>query len=121
MTTAIDRAAMTLAIGRARAESADSRERIEEILAREGFAEAGETAAYWAQDTALRLRPWQTPPCWVHDIEGELAAGDDGDDVHGRKRAARLLRRMRDLGISRWHPDPVAAIAEAEAAAAAGS
>jgi hypothetical protein len=33
---------------------------------------------------------------------------------HGWRAAALLLQRMLDAGVSRWHPDPLAAIAEAE-------
>jgi hypothetical protein len=42
--------------------------------------------------------------------------GPDPDD--GRPEAAKLLREMLALGISRWHPDPLAAIEEAKKAAA---
>ena len=36
------------------------------------------------------------------------------DDIHGNKPALRLLQEMLDLGISRWHPDPLAAIEAAK-------
>ena len=57
-----------------------------------------EFAAYGCQIDALKLKPWQTPPCYC-DGEGD-APGD------------RLLRRMLKAGVSRFHPDPLAALAE---------
>ena len=44
------------------------------------------------------------------DIDADLPA----DDIHGDKPALRLLQEMLDLGISRWHPDPLAAIEAAK-------
>jgi hypothetical protein len=38
----------------------------------------------------------------------------DADDIHGGEPALRLLQEMLDLGISRWHPDPLAAIEAAK-------
>ncbi|MBR1274516.1 hypothetical protein [Bradyrhizobium sp. AUGA SZCCT0283] len=35
-------------------------------------------------------------------------------NVSGRRKSAELLKRMRQLDISPWHPDPMAAIAGAE-------
>jgi hypothetical protein len=62
---------------------------------------------------SLRLKPWQPVPCWIHDIETTLAAGDDG--IMGRYAAALLLKKMLALGISRFHPYPIAAIERAAA------
>ena len=39
---------------------------------------------------------WESPPCWA----------DEGDN----DTAAKLLRQMLDLGISRWHPSPMSAM-----------
>jgi hypothetical protein len=68
-------------------------------------------AASLCQDEALRLRPNQLPPCEIDpdDIDAILERGDC-DDVSAVYGAALLLRRMIKAGISRWHPDPVAAL-----------
>jgi len=62
------------------------------------YARDGEAAAYSLQMDNLKLKPWQWPPCWV----------EPGDRRH--KQAAKLLRDMLAAGVSRWHPDPLAAI-----------
>jgi hypothetical protein len=72
-------------------------------------------AAYSAQMKALALRPWQTPPCWISDREIAWAL-EQRDDHHGVRRAAELRLRMRACGVDRYHPDPVRACEEAEAA-----
>jgi hypothetical protein len=74
-------------------------------------------AAYGCQMRSLRLAPWQYPPCLINaaDID-QLLAG--GDDLHGKRTAAQLLRRMLDLGISQYHPDPMAALDAAKRSAA---
>ena len=58
----------------------------------------------------LALRPWEIVPCEL--IDRYL----DGDPLRGGDAAAKLRDRMAKLGISRWHPSPIEAIAEAEAA-----
>jgi hypothetical protein len=72
------------------------------------------SAAARCQDLALRLRPWQPVPCasFIRDyIDEHLAAGDDG--VMGRYAAARIAKRLLDLGLSVFEPDPLAAIKRA--------
>ena len=49
-------------------------------------------------DCGLRLKPWQNPPCFGDED------GDGPADV--------LLQRMLAAGISRFHPDPLSALAE---------
>ena len=107
-----DRAAMKLAIAQMRAESAAARERVERVLRVEGFESAAQTAAYHCQFRALRLKPWMCPPAWAAD---EIDArpntfGNRPDEVA-------LLKRMLAAGLSRFHPDPMRALAEAEAKA----
>jgi hypothetical protein len=84
-------------------------EYIDAKLEREGFKEAGRFADYSAQVRSLRLPPWAYPPCWISldEIDALIAAGDD---PHGKHIAAKLLKRMLALGISKYHPDPMAAI-----------
>lgn len=60
--------------------------------------DAAQSAAYSCQIAALKLKPWETPPCFADED------GADPGDV--------LLRKMLAAKISRWHPDPLAALAE---------
>ena len=65
-----------------------------------------------ASSNNLHLKPWQRPPCWVENMEADLAAGDNG--VMGRYAAATLLKRMLDAGISFYEPDPRTALEKAK-------
>jgi hypothetical protein len=74
-------------------------------------------AAACCQRQALLLKPWQIPPCRIRDPDQPDRSRDRRyGEIDGRYDAARLLRQMYDLGISRWHPDPLAAIEERLAA-----
>ena len=66
------------------------------------------------KERALDLPPWQRPPCDITDIEGSLE--DNG--LGGYRAAALLLQRMQRCGVSKWHPDHIAACEAAEAKAA---
>jgi hypothetical protein len=61
------------------------------------------------QDRNLRLKPWESAPYSTEDVD------EPSDDWGYRPQEVALLRRMLAAGISRYHPDPLAAIAEAEA------
>jgi hypothetical protein len=106
----IDRDAFKRAIEscRNRKDDPGRREQIDSKLAEEPWDEVGRFAAYSCQSRNLNLKPWQIPPCWIRDVEAVLAAGDD--DMHGRRAAAKLLKRMLDAGLSRYEPDPLAAL-----------
>jgi hypothetical protein len=101
--TKTDRATLKLAIKQCRAESPERAEQIDAKLADEPWEEVAEFAAYCCQTSNLRLKPWQTPPCHVGI-----------DSSYDEPEAIRLLAQMRELGISRWHPDPMAAITAAK-------
>src|SRR5262245_23900006 len=109
MPSEIDRLAMGLAIEQYRARGKKCSDHIDRFLAEDGFEEAGEHAAYSCQCKSLGLKPWQCPPLWIDpsEIKSELAAPPD---IYGRHRAAELLQKMLRLGISRFHPNPVAAL-----------
>jgi len=62
---------------------------------------------------SLHLKPWQVCPC---DVTADNFVHDHGC---GGQAALTLVDKMQRLGISRWHPDPVAVISEAERKAAA--
>lgn len=71
--------------------------------------------AYLCQSRNLRLEIQEFPPCWLLDV----------DDVEGpafkrKSEAARLLKRLLAARLSRYEPDPVAALAAAEKLQAAG-
>jgi hypothetical protein len=111
---AIDRAAMTAAIEQMRSESADSRALIDEIIARQDFEEAGQTATYHCQCQALRLKPWQSPPMYA---AARLDGSDDGN--MGWKQAEQLAHRLLAASLSKFEPDPLGALARIERESAA--
>jgi hypothetical protein len=103
----------TLAIERARAQDAGLAQQIDKVSADKHWVEAAMFAAACCQRQALRLKPWQIPPCRIRDPDRPDRSRDRRyGEIDGRYDAARLLRQMYDLGISRWHPDALAAIAE---------
>lgn len=109
--TDADRQALTLAIKTARKHSPADRQQIDDRLTREPWLTVAIFAAHGCQERALRLRPWQCwPPCAVEPNEVDLR----GCEHRGIGSSAALLRRMLAAGVSRWHPDPVAAIEAAE-------
>jgi hypothetical protein len=110
--TDADRQALILVIETARKHSRADQQQIDDKLSREPWLTVAVFAAHGCQDWSLRLKPWQCwPPC---------AVGVDDDDAPGLEQrgirsSAALLRRMLLLGISRWHPNPIAAIEASEA------
>ena len=97
-----DRAALKLALALCRNESPGRAEQIDSMLKHDSWAEVATFAAYCAQGKSLNLVPWQSPPC----------CGDGCE--HCDPAAKKLLEQMLSLGISRWHPGPLAAIEEAK-------
>jgi hypothetical protein len=86
------------------------RERVDAELQRAPWLEVAQACACREQHRNLSLRPWQPAPCHA-DPNGN--GPDDG--VMGRRAAELLLARMLEFGVSRWHPDPLAALEQAEA------
>jgi hypothetical protein len=105
MTTIPDRdqEALQLAIERCRAEDAERDRQIVRMLGERPWRRVAEFAAYSCQMVNLKLQPWDFPPCWV-----------EPDDYRHRQ-AAKLLREMLEAGVSKYHPDPLAAIEAAKA------
>jgi hypothetical protein len=103
-----DREAMQLAIDQVLAAGGPRADQIKDKLATAGFTEAGYSASYCRQCDSMRLKPWDAPPC--HTCEDD----DDAAAYGQRPVEVRFLRKMLALGVSRFHPDPVAVIAEAE-------
>ena len=100
-----DRVALELALTQCRAEDADRDAQIIAMLAERPWRQVAEFASTCCQSRALKLKPWQLSPCQI----------DVDDREH--KQAAKLLREMLALYVSCFHPDPLAAIAEAKEAA----
>ena len=110
--TDLDRDAFARAIAQMQAEAAGShgRQLIDALLAKgQSFAETGETACYFCQTKALRLKPWQSPPMYA-------AARTDGHDngSGGWKVAELLAHRLLAAGLSRFEPDPLGALERVE-------
>ena len=105
----IDHAAMTAAIEMARAKG----EPIDAML----HAQPWEEVALWAvgvcQIDALRLRPWECPPCQSRDLK-QLS-----DHYGSRPSEVALLRRMKRANISIYHPDPLPELERIERESAA--
>ena len=109
--TDVDRDAMTRAIEMCRSENKGRRQQIDQKLKDEKWRRVGRFAAYSCQIDALHLEPWEWPPIWIRDIDAALLTPNDARRIGD---AARLLQKMLALGISRYEPDPLAAIAAAE-------
>jgi hypothetical protein len=100
-----DRAALKLAMTMARKDPAKARQ-LDDKLKDEPWEDVAEFASYSMQCRSLRLKPWETPPLFA-DAEFENSPG-----------ALALLQRMLRAGVSRFHPDPMRALEEAEHAKA---
>jgi hypothetical protein len=96
--TRLDRAALALAVARYRARDSRNAGRLDCMFADRSWEDAARFAAYGEQFAALRLKPWEEPPCCA--------------DPKGDGPASQLLRRMIKAKISRYHPDPIAALEE---------
>jgi hypothetical protein len=108
--SAVDREALTRAIELAKGESAVRAAQINDKLKTESPLRVGEFAAYCCQHRALQTKPWELAPCSV-DEDDPIPVGDD----HRRKaRAIKLLRRLLAAGLSRYEPQPLAALAKIE-------
>jgi hypothetical protein len=94
---------LELAMAEARAQGRGKQ--LDTMLETRTWQRVGKFAAYCCQHKALHLAPHETPPCHVERL----------DKVEPEERkAADLQRRMLRHGVSRWHPDPMAAIASAK-------
>jgi len=107
----VDKDAMRRAIAQAKAESPARRRQIESMLANDPFEEVGRFAARCCQSAALALKPWAPPP-----MSAEVYPCVDRFPTDGRVAAHELLRRLLAAGLSRFEPDPLAALAAVEQA-----
>ncbi|MDF0521583.1 hypothetical protein P0R31_30515 [Bradyrhizobium yuanmingense] len=81
-------------------------DQIKAKLESEPWADVARFAAYSEQIAALCLKPWHSPPASIDDPEAVLALGK----AHPDYKAAKLLQRMLQHGVSKFHPDPLRAI-----------
>jgi hypothetical protein len=108
-----DHAAMKLAIEQALAEGGTVRQQVRDKLRDEPWLKVGEFCSYHRQCDTLELALWETAPCEIDDPDNPEIP-PVGADMSRVAEAADLLRTMLAFGVSRWHPDPVAAVAAAK-------
>jgi hypothetical protein len=89
----VDRDAMRRAIEELRRKGGEDAEQIEQKLRDEPWADVGRFAAYSCQDEALRLQPWQVPPCWLRDDRDVEDAPSQPHDYSGRREAGEIVKR----------------------------
>ena len=106
----IDGDALKRALVACRAESSARAKQLDSKLRDEPWEEVAQFASYCAQGRALDLMPWQSPPCRAN--LGALS--EPFGDPRAARESAELLRRLLDAGLSRFEPDPLGAIEEAE-------
>jgi hypothetical protein len=99
----VDRAALRRALQLARAESPGRAAQIAEKLKDEPWEKVANFAAYCCQIDNLGLKPWQDPPMYA-----ELRSD--------RPDALAVLVKLLGAGLSRYEPDPVAALQRRAAA-----
>jgi hypothetical protein len=110
----IDRDALARALIAGRAESPGRAKQIDSKLQHESWQEVAEFAAHCVQGRSLNLQPWQKPPlCYFSHLESALR--EPYGDVAGAREAAEVLKKMLALGLSRFEPNPLQAIQQAEA------
>jgi hypothetical protein len=121
--TLIDREALVRAMELARRDDLPRRQQLDSKLADgEPWQEVAEFAAYCVQHETLRTKPWEVAPCSIQPEDIAELVHIPPPDMSGHGKAARLLQRLLELGLSRWEPEPERAIAAAERrASSAGS
>src|SRR5271168_4184363 len=110
-----DKAALELAMVRASELEPERGEQLDSKLAEEGWEATAKFAVVYCQSRTLNLQPWEISPAQIDDPYDRIDLFlRDPFGYAGYFVAARLLRRMLPLGVSKWHPDPARAIEEAE-------
>ena len=110
----VDREALERALKIARSDPQE-REMLDRLEKEEGWFTAAVQAVYHCQRPLIAPRLWQPQPHDLNpdEVEVIIARGDDG--VNGNYAAAKLLKRMLKAGLSRYEPDVVGALEQAEA------
>ena len=99
-----DREALQRCMELASSKEGDRKEQLDSMLVTRSWFEVASFAASCVQSRALRLRPWEEPPCVC----------DDHDANERDKNGQALLRLLLAAGLSRYEPDPLGALANAE-------
>ena len=110
--TKTDREALQLAVDLTRADPQRT-EQVASMLEQDGWWETARSCSYHQQCETLDLCS-EVTPADVEDADEMLAGPTDCAWFYGAHEAARLVKLMQALGISQFHPDPIAAIAAAE-------
>jgi hypothetical protein len=100
----LDRDALERCLALARESDPLRAEQIDDKLRSEPWFEVADFACYVVQRRSLHLKPWEMPPS---------SAEPNEDSPEGE-----LLRRMLAAGLSRYEPDPIAALNAASPTAA---
>jgi hypothetical protein len=100
-----DRQALQLAMTQWCAEDKEFASKLKE----ETWEKIAKDAAWHCQIRSLNLNPWESAPCEIHDPDN-LTPGHNPHAAEEDRKAAQLLKRMLAKGISKWHPDPIAAL-----------
>lgn len=101
-----DAEALALALKVCRAQSPQRSMQLDKMLAQpRSLTWVSQFAAYSCQMASLRLKPHEVPPCHVNNPKTLKEEERDG---------AKLQRKMRRHGVSKWHPMPMDAIAAAQ-------
>jgi hypothetical protein len=109
--TEIDRDALERCLVAARAEDPGRAKQIDSMLRSQARERVAVFACSCAQSRSLNLPPWQTPPFRINLAS---ALREPFDDTRGLREGGEILKKMLALNISRFEPDPLKAIAEAE-------
>jgi hypothetical protein len=109
---AVDRDALTRCIAAARAIAPIYDRAIDTMLARgQSWEEVAHYACVVAQTVSCDAKPWQPVPCGVHVAS---ALRQPYGDPRSEREAAEIRLKLQALNLSRYEPDPMRAIAEAE-------
>ena len=110
---AIDRDALVRAFDIARRDPVQRRQ-VDEWLAKSGsWEEVAESCAAHCQSISLDLMPWQLGPLYyANDLDAVLR--EPFGDPSGRREAGEVIKKLLALGLSKFEPDPIAAIVAAE-------
>ena len=104
----VDRDALKRCIEMARTYPRRS-EQIDWKIKYDGWKDTAKFCAYLCQSKNLHLEIQEFPPCWLLDVDDTA-----GPAFKRKPEAAKLLRRLLTAHLSRFEPDPIAALAAAE-------
>ena len=108
-----DREALERCIEAIRQEAPSRRKEVASKLASEGWRATAEWACWLCQDRNLKCKPWQwVTPGRIGDVQVSLTADPNGHT--GERSAAEIVRRLFKVGLTKFEPNPLAALARIE-------